>query len=156
MIEQSAQDFLERCIDRKYPGKWKNISPSASIIDANGIGILVYHDREHGLLAFAGGVLSGVELSPDLIRDLGRLNSDIVFGSYVLSEGQPGYWSITYGIKLFYQWVDESSTSAHMIGTALNGVPAFVNRGIEELSPKHGGEKWETHEGWYLTVMDHF
>jgi hypothetical protein len=156
MIEQSAQDFLERGIDRKYPGKWKNISRYASIIDADGIGILVIHDREDGLLAFAGGVLSGVELSPDLIRDLGKLNSDIVLGSYVLSEGQPGYWSIRYGIKLFYHWVDESAASAHMIGTALNAVPAFVNRGIEELSPKHGGERWETHEGWYLTVMDSF
>lgn len=156
MIEQSAQDFLERGIDYKFPGKWKNIFPGASVIDADGIGILVIHDREDGLLAFAAGVLSGVEFSPDLVRDLGRLNSDIVLGSYVLSEGQSGYWSIRYGIKLRYEWVDESATSAHMIGTALNAVPAFVNRGIEELSPKYGGERWETSEGWFLTVMDSF
>ncbi len=156
MIEQSTQDFLETGIEYKFPGKWKNLYPGASVIDADGIGILVIHNREDGLLAFAAGVLSGVEFSPDLVRDLGILNSHTVLGSYVLSEGGPGYWSIRYGIKLFYQWVDESDTSANMIGTALNFVPAFVNRGIEELSPKYGGESWGTDEGWYLAVMDNF
>ena len=154
MIEQSTQDFLQSGIEYKFPGKWRNIYPGASIIDADGIGILVIHNREDGLLSFAAGVLSGVKFSPDLVRDLGRLNSHTVLGSYVLSEGAPGYWSIRYGIKLLYQWVDESDTSANMIGTALNCVPAFVNRGIEELSPKHGGERWEADE--YLSVMDNY
>jgi hypothetical protein len=156
VIDQSVQDFLESGIEYKYPGKWKNIYPGASVIDADGVGILVVHNREDGLLAFAAGVLGGVDFSSELVRDLGRLNSSIVLGSYVLSEGQPGYWSIRFGIKLLYQWIDESDTSAHMIGTALNAVPAFVNRGIAELSPNHGGERWETHEGWFLTVMDNF
>lgn len=156
MIEQSMQDFLETGLEHKYPGKWKGIFPGASVIDADGIGILVIHDRENGLLAFAAGVLSGVAFSPDLVRDLGMLNSHTVLGAYTLSEGEPGYWSIRYGIKLLFHWVDGSDASAHMIGSALNAVPAFVNRGIEELSPKYGGDRWETSEGWFLTVMNNF
>ncbi len=156
MIAQSTQDFLEDGMEYKYPGQWKNIFPGASIIDADGIGILVIHNRKDGLLAFGSGVLSGVNFSPELVRDIGRLNSNIILGAYVLSEGQPGYWSVRYGIKLLFHWIDESATSANMIGTALNAVPAFVNRGIEEPSAQHGGERWETHDGWFLTVMDGF
>src|SRR5450756_46673 len=48
----SVQEFLHVGIERRYPGKWKEIFPGASAIDADGHGILVVHDREHGHLAF--------------------------------------------------------------------------------------------------------
>lgn len=157
MVGFGIQEFLDSGIESIYPGKWKTIFPGASAIEADGTGILVTHDREDGHLAFAAGVLSGVTLSPDLVRELGRLNNSIVLGAYVLSEGQPGYWLITYAIKLRYNWVDESSrASAQMIVDALAAVPAFTNRGVEELSPQFGGERWETSEGWFLTLMDRF
>jgi hypothetical protein len=156
MIDLSIQEYLESGFESMYSGKWKSIFPGASAIETDGIGILVIHDREHEHLAFAAGVLSGVTFSPDLVRDVGRLNHNVVLGAYVLSEGQPGYWSITYAIKLRYNWLDRSTASAQLILDALKNVPAFANLGIGELSPKFGGEPWGTPVGWDLALMDNF
>jgi hypothetical protein len=141
VIDESVQEFLHIGIERRYPGKWKEIYPGASAIDADGHGILVVHDREHGHLAFASWVLGGVAFSPDLIRNLGKLNNEAVLGAYVLSEGQMDHWSITYAIKMRYSWVDsQSRVCAYMILDALTAVPQFVARGIEALTPQLGGE----------------
>ncbi len=156
MIDQSIQEFLLEGIDSAYAGSWKTLSPGATAIETDGTGILVIHDREQELLAFAGGVLSGVTLSPDLVRELGKLNNGVVLGAYVLSEGQPGYWSITYAIKLLYNWVEESKASARMIVRSLAAVPVFVDHGIKELSPKFGGEPCGIPGGWWMTLMDRF
>jgi hypothetical protein len=128
----------------------------ASTVEADGLGILVTHDREQGHLAFAAGVLSGVTFSTDLVRSVGKLNTSLVLGAYVLKEGQPDYWSITYAIKMRYSWVDQSRTSAYMILDALTAVPQFVDRGVEELSPHFGGERWGVSGGWPLVLMDRF
>lgn len=156
MIDPSIQEYLESGFEHMYSGKWKSIAPSASFIETDGIGILVIHDREDQHLAFAAGVLSGVTFSPELVRDVGRLNNNIVLGAYVLREGQPGYWSITYAIKLRYNWLDRSTASAQLILDSLTAVPDFTNLGIRELSPKFGGEPWGTPGGWWLTLMDNF
>jgi hypothetical protein len=156
MIDASIQEYLESGFENMYSGKWKSISSGASIIETDGLGILVIHDREHQHLAFAAGVLDGVTFSPELVRDVGRLNHNIVLGAYVLSEGQPGYWSITYAIKLRYNWLDRSSASAQLILDSLKNVPAFANLGIRELSSKFGGEPPGTPGGWDLTLMDNF
>jgi len=156
MIEASVQEFVRSGIERVYPGKCEEIFPFASKIESDGIGILAIHDHEEEHLAFAAGTLSGVTFSSDLVRDLGMLNSNVVVGAYVLSEGQPGHWSITYAVKLRYTWVAEATASAQMIVDALSAVPVFVQRGIEILSPKYGGEPWGIPGGWWLALMDRF
>jgi hypothetical protein len=156
MIDPSIQEFLESGFESMYSGKWKSIFPGASIIETDEVGILVIHDWEDQHLAFAAGVLSGVTLSPDLVRAVGNLNHNIVLGAYVMGEGQPGHWSITYAIKLRYNWLDRSTASAQLILDSLKNVPAFVDRGISELSPKFGGEPWGVPGGWYLALMDNF
>jgi hypothetical protein len=157
VIDESVQEFLRIGIERTYPGKWKEIFPGASAIDSDGCGILVIHDRKNGYLAFASWVLSGVTFSPDLVRSLGKLNSGIILGAYVLSEGQKDHWFITYAIKMRYSWVDsQSRVSAYMLLDALSAVPQFVARGIEELSPKFGGSPGEASESSSFLLMDKF
>ena len=142
-MADEIQDFIDAGLDQIYPGKWKRSIPLFSVIETDGIGILVTHDSEHGVLGVKAGVLAGLAFSPELVRDVGELNNDIALGAYVLSEGQPGYWMVKYNIKLRYNWVDPQSTgSARMIGNSLTAVPNFVNKGMERLSPKHGGEPW--------------
>jgi hypothetical protein len=75
VIDPSIQEYLESGFESMYSGKWKSISPGASIIETDEVGILVTHDREDQHLAFAVGVLSSVTLSPDLVRAVGNLNS---------------------------------------------------------------------------------
>jgi hypothetical protein len=157
VIDESVQEFLHIGIERRYPGKWKEIFPGASAIDADGHGILVIHDREHGHLAFASWVLGGVAFSPDLVRSLGKLNNGTVLGAYVLSEGQTDHWSITYAIKMRYSWVDpQSRVSAYMILDALTAVPQLVARGIEALSPQFGGSLLGASDSETWLLMDKF
>jgi hypothetical protein len=156
VIDSSIQEYLESGFESMYSGKWKPIFPGASAIETNDVGILVIHDREEHHLAFAAGVLGGMQLSPDLVRAVGKLNRNIVLGAYVLGEGQPDYWSITYAIKLRYNWIDRSTASAQLILDSLRNVPAFVELGIKELSAQFGGEPWGTPGGWYLALMDSF
>ena len=160
-MADEIQDFIDAGLNRLYPGKWKRSIPLFSVVETDGIGILVIHDSEYGALGAKAGVLTGLTFSPELVRDVGELNKDIALGAYVLSEGQPGYWIVKYHINLRYNWVDSQSTgSAQMILDSLNVVPDSVNKGIERLSPKHGGEPWEAPEdpdnlfSWSLTIGD--
>jgi hypothetical protein len=157
MIDDSVQEFLHLGIERQYPGKWKALDyGGATTIDSDGLGILVIHNREHGHLAFASWVLGGVTFSAAMVRAVGKLNNSTVLGAYVLREGQPEHWSITYAIKMRYSWVEQTRTSAYMILDALTGVPQFVSRGIEELQPEFGGTPTGATPGWWLALMDNF
>jgi hypothetical protein len=90
------------------------------------------------------------------------LNKDAVLGSFNLCQGQPGYWMVKYTIKLRYNWVDpQSAGSVQMVFSSLDVMPAFVKKGVERLSPKHGGEPfWATPEDaentftWMLLIGD--
>jgi hypothetical protein len=157
MIDESIQEFLHLGIERQYPGKWNALEfGGATTVESDGVGILVVHDRAEGHLAFASWVLGGVAFSPALIRTLGKLNSSAVLGAYVLHEGQPDHWSITYAIKLRYTWIEQTRTSAYMILDALTAVPQFVSRGIAELQSQFGGTPTGTTDGWWLVLMDKF
>lgn len=137
------QDFIDAGLDRIYPGKWKRSIDIFSVIEADGIGILVIHDIKYQIINIKAGVLTGLTFSPELVRDVGEMNTDIALGAYVLYEGNPGWWRLKYSIKLRYNWVDpQSRGSALMILNSLHIVPDLVNKGIERLSPKHGGEPW--------------
>jgi hypothetical protein len=160
-MTDEIQDFIDAGLDRLYPGKWKRSIPLFSVVETDGVGILVMHDSEYGALGATAGVLAGLAFSPELVRDVGELNKDIALGAYVLSEGEPGYWMVKYHIKLRYNWIDSQSTgSARMIIDSLNAVPDFVNKGIERLSAMHGGEPWATPEdpenlfSWSLSIGD--
>ena len=156
MIDESIQEFLQLGIERQYPGKWKAVFGGATAIESDGVGILVVHDREHGHLGFASWVLGGVTFSPAMVRAVGKLNNSTVLGAYVLGEGQPDHWFITYAIKMRYRWVEQSRTSAYMILDALTAVPQFVSRGVEELQPQFGGTPIGASGGWWLALMDNF
>jgi hypothetical protein len=157
VIDASIQDFLHLGIERQYPGKWRaHEFGGATTIESDGLGILVIHDRRNGHLAFASWVLGGVTFSPALVQAVGRLNNHTVLGAYVLTEGQPDHWSITYAVKMRYSWVEQTRTSAYMILDALTAVPQLVSRGIEELQPLFGGESIGVTDGWWYVLMDKF
>ena len=159
-MADEIQDFIDAGLDRLYPGKWKRSIPLFSVVETDGIGILVIHDSEEGVLSFSAVVLFGLAFSPELVHDVGELNKDAVLGSFNLCEGQPGYWMVKYHIKLRHRWVEQTTGSAYMILDSLNAIPGFVNKGIEYLSPKHGGEPWETPEDpdnlflWSMIIGD--
>lgn len=136
-------DFFDAELDRQYPGKWRRLLDVFSVIDTDGIGILVTHDTTNEVVEIKAGVLTGLTFSPELVRDIGEMNKEISPGAYVLYEGNPGWWRLNYSIKLGYDWVDpQSRGSALMIRQSLYAVPAFVKGGIQRLSPEHGGEPW--------------
>jgi len=61
---------------------------------------------------------------------MASLNRRIVFGAYVLGEGQEDYWLVTYAIKMRFAWLEPPSRSgAHMAFDALSAVPQFVDIG---------------------------
>jgi len=137
------QDFIDAGLDRVYPEKWKRSIPIFSVIEAGGIGILVIHDSKYNIINIKAGVLTGLTFSPELVADVGEMNTEIPVGACVLYEGNPEYWRLKYSIKLRYNWVDpQSRSSALMILNSLHVVPDLVNHGIERLSPKHGGDPW--------------
>ena len=137
------QDFIDAGLDRIYPEKWKRSVDIFSAIEADGIGILVIHDSKYQRIDIKAGVLTGLTFSPELVADVGEMNTGIALGAYVLYEGNPEYWRLKYSIKLRYNWVDpQSRSSALMILNSLHAVPGVVNNGVERLSPKHGGELW--------------
>lgn len=156
MTDESIQEFLHLGIERQYPGKWKLLDPGATIIESDGLGIRVIHNRQQGHLGFASWVLGGVTFSPTLVRAVGKLNSSSALGAYVLREGKPDHWSITYAIKMRYSWIEQTRTSAYMLLDALNAVSQFVGRGIEELQPQFGGTPLGATSGWWLALMDKF
>ena len=83
------QDFIDAGLDRIYPGKWKRSIDIFSVIEADGIGILVIHDIKYQIINIKAGVLTGLTFSPELVRDVGELNTDIALGAYVLYKGIP-------------------------------------------------------------------
>jgi hypothetical protein len=155
------QDFIDAGLDRIYPEKWKRSIDIFSAIETEGIGILVIHDSKYQRIDIKAGVLTGLTFSPELVADVGEMNTGIAVGAYVLYEGNPEYWRLKYSIKLRYNWVDpQSRSSALMILNSLHVVPDAVNKGIERLSPKHGGEPWgrppdpEEAFSWALHIGD--
>ena len=156
MTDNQMYPWLLHGIDRTYHGQWKGNSFFTEI-ETEGVGIIVIHDLEAGVLAVGAGVLSGVTFGEDLVRELGRLNSSLVLGSFVLKEGEKGHWSIAYGLKVRCNWLEpQSRTSSHMVLDILNAPPSFVERGVETLQPKFGGERSSIAPGWSLALMDSF
>jgi hypothetical protein len=156
MVDSQMYSWLLQGIDRTYHGQWKGNSFFTEI-ETGGVGIIVIHDLEAGVLAVGARVLTGVTFSEALVRELGKLNSSLVLGSFVLKEGEKGHWSIAYGLKVRCDWLEPNSrTSSHMVLDILNAPPHFIERGVEALQPKFGGERPSIAPGWSLTLMDSF
>jgi hypothetical protein len=158
MIDEETESWLLQGMEHIYPGKVETFAPGlGSTVVTDGVGILIIHNRENQSLAVAGGVLSGLNYSEDLVRAMGRLNTSAVLGAYVLREGQRDHWSVNYAIKLRYNWLDpRSRANTQLWCDVLGAVPSFVDRGIEEIQPKHGGERASIDEGWWFALMDSF
>lgn len=158
MIDDDTQEWVLKAIDHVYPGKRKtNIPIMSTVVTDDGVGILMMHDQEMQYLCAGAAVLSGVTYSEDLVRELGSMNtgSQTVFGAYNLHEGQNGYWSIYYSMKLRYNWLDcTSQTNAKMLVDILSAVRQFTVRARQELEPNHGGEPYVVSEGWWVPLLD--
>lgn len=159
MVDEATQEWLFTGIDYTYPGKRETNGSGffSTVVTDDDVAILVLHDLAEGHFAVAAGVLSGVSFSEELVRDVGKLNSSSVLGAYILKEGQPGHWSINYGIKLRYAWLDRNSrANAQLLVDVLGAVPQFVALGIEQIQPSHGGAVVVHSPGWFLALMDSF
>lgn len=154
--DEGANEFLLRGIEYMYPGKWISQAPFITCIETDNIGILVYHDKERGLLSFASFVLDDLTYSEELVRRVGMLNRSIMMGAYVLAAVRDN-WALTYAIKTSYAWVDPSSKrSAQLVIDAINAVPDFVRRGIAELSAEFGGAPFGVPEAWWFALLDSY
>jgi len=151
-------DFIQDGAERVYPGRWQSIGGGfgTAIEDANQ-GVLLVHPEDRPFIHFAGGVLSGLAFSEDLVRDLGKINCRIPFGALTLSEGQRGHWMIGYGFKMARTWLDPTSRSGpQLVLDLLTFVPEFINDRVLELQPRFSGERWGVDDSWWYALMDHY
>jgi hypothetical protein len=157
-VSVNLSEFIQAGVERVYPGRWKGIGEGfGTAIEVDGQGVLLVHPEDGPFLHFAGGVLSGLEFSEELVRHLGNVNCEIPFGALTLSEGQPGHWMIGYGFKIAKTWLDPTSRSGpQLVLDLLDFVPGYIDRQVLEIQPKFSGRRWGVGDSWWFTLMDHY
>lgn len=156
MSEDPADVLLRQCLQHVYPGQWKEEFGVALTTVQDGVGIFISNIPGERDISFAAGVLTGLQLSTDLVDAVASVNRSTKIGSMYLSKGEAD-WQILYTCKLLKGWIDPASrASAQMLVDILSNIPSVVNVRATYLQERfHPVERWPLIDGWSFVVLSH-
>jgi hypothetical protein len=156
MSDDLIDKFLRHWIQYIYPNRWEEVFGTALIVVHDDVGIFISNIPGEGDISFAAGVLTGLELSTDLVDSVANVNRSTKIGSIYLSKGEAD-WQIIYTCKLLKSWIDPSSrSSAQMIVDILSNIPDLVNIRARYLREQfHPVEPWPLVDGWSMLILSH-
>jgi hypothetical protein len=126
MSDEAIDSFLQEIMQNVYPDEWKKQFGTALTVAHDGVGIFVSNIPGDNGISFAAGVLTDLQLSPELVSEVADLNRSTRIGGVYLSNAESD-WQLVYTCKILKSWVDASSNaSVQMLVDILSNIPALV------------------------------
>jgi hypothetical protein len=88
------------------------------------------------------GLLWGLRLSPDLVRDLARINKIIEVGSVWLVGGDHDRWKALWGDRCPWSRIRDDQTAYEVLDRFLSSADAVTANLVDQLRGRHDGVGW--------------
>lgn len=147
----------------------RDIYPSISEVDGVGftaevptylgpVGILVTDASGEDDFIIAAGVMTGLELTPELATEVAHLNRKHRLSGLLLTPDLTGSWRLVYYCRLERAWLyPETPTSKRMVNDILRTLPRQVFNVFWYLTRYRGlpGEPWSLSGRWWVDLVTH-